>query len=126
MILLNFSHPLTTDQVQQIASLTKQCVEKIIDIACHIDNLEPLVPQVIAMIEQVGITFREWQTLPIIVNPPSLNYIALVLFAELHGRMGYFPAILRLRPELDIVPQRFEVAEVINLQKVRELARSER
>jgi hypothetical protein len=49
-----------------------------------------------------------------------------VLLAELHGRMGYFPAIVRLRPMPESVPPRFEVAEVINLQAVREHARLSR
>ena len=29
---------------------------------------------------------------------PSLNFIAALLLAELHGRMGYFPPVARTRP----------------------------
>jgi hypothetical protein len=46
--------------------------------------------------------------------------------AELHGRMGYFPPILRLRPVEGAIPPRFEVAEIINLQALRDAARKER
>jgi len=49
-----------------------------------------------------------------------------VLLAELHGRMGYFPPIVRLRPVPNALPPRFEVAEIINLQAVREAARTRR
>jgi hypothetical protein len=49
-----------------------------------------------------------------------------VLLAELHGRCGYFPAAVRLRPVPDSVPPRFEVAEIVNLQAVREKARGRR
>jgi hypothetical protein len=37
--------------------------------------------------------------------------------------MGYFPTILRIRPVPQSTPLRYEVAEVINLQSVRETAR---
>ena len=36
------------------------------------------------------------------VVPPALNFITAVLLAELHGRMGYFPAIVRLRPVAEV------------------------
>jgi len=78
------------------------------------------------MADRAGLTPEEWQTLPIIVNPPSLNFSAVTLLAELHGRCGYFPAIVRLRPVPGSLPTRFEVAEIINLQVVREKARVKR
>ena len=46
--------------------------------------------------------------------------------AELHGRMGYFPASGRRRPLAGSLPPRFEVAEIINLQAVRDQARLRR
>jgi hypothetical protein len=46
--------------------------------------------------------------------------------AELHGRMGYFPAVIRLKPIPDSLPPQFEFAEIINLQAVRDQARAQR
>ncbi len=46
--------------------------------------------------------------------------------AELHGRTGHFPASIRIRPVSEVTPPRYEVAEVINLQQVRENAREQR
>jgi hypothetical protein len=40
--------------------------------------------------------------------------------------MGYFPTIIRLRPVANATPPRFEVAELINLQAVRDRAREQR
>ena len=48
------------------------------------------------------------------------------LLAELHGRCGYFPAQLRLRPVPGSLPPRFEIAEVLNLQALRDAARERR
>ena len=61
-----------------------------------------------------------------LVNPPSLNFSAAALLAELHGRLGYFPPCLRLRPAPDALIPRFEVAEVLNLRAAREAARTRR
>ena len=73
-----------------------------------------------------GLSPTDWQTLPLLVNPPSLNFIAVVLLAEIHGRCGYFPTVLRMRPVPGSTPPRYEVAELVNLQDVRDVARTRR
>jgi hypothetical protein len=78
------------------------------------------------LVDQAGLSPTEWQTLPLLINPPSLNFIAIVLLAELHGRCGYFPAHLRLRPVQGSLPPQYEVAEVLDLQALREAARQRR
>lgn len=126
MILLNFAHPITPDHLQQIEALAGQPVERVIEVYSQIDPQQPLAPQVVAMADAAGLTPAEWQTLPILVNLPALNYSAALLVAELHGRMGYFPTCLRLRPVKDALPPRFEAAELLNLQAAREAARQRR
>jgi hypothetical protein len=126
MILLNFAHPLTSDHLRQIEALTGQAVERVVEINSQIDPQQPLVPQVVALADEAGLSPAEWQSLPLLVNPPSLNFIAVTLLAELHGRCGYFPAHLRMRPVPESIPPRYEVAEVINLQAVRDAARQKR
>lgn len=126
MILLNFAHPLTSRHLQQVETLTGQPVERVLDIPSHIDAQQPLLPQVIALADGCALTPQEWQTLPLLINPPALNFIALALLAELHGRCGYFPTVLRLRPVPGSTPSRFEVAELVNLQAARDAARQRR
>ncbi len=93
------------------------------DIPAHFDNAQPFPEQIRRLADDIGLTSEEWQTLPILLVPPAYNFAAMTLLAELHGRMGYFPAIVRIRPILDSLPPRYEVAEIINLQNVRETAR---
>lgn len=126
MLLLNFSHPLTPAQLSQLEALTGAGAERVIAVPVQFDTTQPFAPQVAALLAQAPLTAEEWQTAAILVLPPALNFITAVLLAELHGRMGYFPAIVRLRPVAESVPPRFEVAEVINLQAVREAARRQR
>ena len=40
--------------------------------------------------------------------------------------MGYFPPVIRMKPVENALPPRFEVAEIINLQAIRDAARKER
>lgn len=125
-ILLNFSHPLTSAHLKHIESVTGQRVERVIEVNSQIDTQQPLVPQVIALVDACGLTGEEWETLPLLINPPALNFIAVTLLAELHGRMGYFPTVLRMRSVPNATPPRFEVAELVNLQAVRDAARRKR
>ncbi len=126
MILLNFSHPLTPDQLAQVETLAGRKIERVVEVPSQIDTQQPLAPQIVAMADAAGLTPVQWQTEPLLVNPPSLNYSAALLIAELHGRMGYFPPCVRLRPVKDALPPRFEVAEIMNLQAARDAARTRR
>jgi len=126
MLLLNFSHPLTSGQLQRIGELIGQPLARVIEVSTQFDHERPFVEQVRALVDTIGLMPEEWQTTPMLVNPPSLNAIAVTLLAELHGRMGYFPAVVRLRPVSDGNPPQYEVAEIINLQAVRDAARTRR
>ena len=123
MILLNFSHPLTADHLAQVEAVTGQKVERVVEVRSQIDAQQLLMPQVVALADECDLSPAEWQTLPLLVNPPALNFIAAALLAELHGRCGYFPAHLRMRPVPGCLPRRYEAAEVLDLQAVRDAAR---
>jgi len=127
MILLNFSHPLTPEHLQQVEALAGEPVERVIAVnGLQFDPALPFVPQMTALVDGLGLTPEEWQTLHFVINPPAYNFIAVLLLAELHGRMGYFPAHLRLRPMPHVATTRFEVAEIMDLQAVRNAARRRR
>lgn len=126
MILLNFSHPITPTQHTQIETLTGQAIARVIEAMPQFDEQQPFLPQVAALIGQIDLTPAAWQGKPILVVLPSLNFIAGLVLAELHGRMGYFPPVVRTRPVADVVPRRYEVAEILDLQSIREHARKAR
>jgi hypothetical protein len=126
MILINFSHPLTSEQLAQVEQLTSQRIEQLIALAMQFDNDQAFLPQLQDLMSGVKLPSEALQTTPILINPPALNFITAMLLAELHGRMGYFPPIVRLRPIPESLPPRYEVAEVINLQSIRDTARKTR
>lgn len=126
MLILNFSHPFTETHLAQIKELVNGQIIEIREVKTEVEANLPLGPQVIDLVESIGLKPEDWQTQPLMVNPPALNFVAVTLLAELHGRMGYFPPCLRLRPTPNCLPPKYDVAEVINLQEVRNQARIHR
>lgn len=123
MIIINFSHPLTNEIIRQIEEAAGRKVERVISVNSQIDPSQPLEAQVRKMVDQVGFSPKDWETLPFLVVLPGLSASAAVVVAEITGRCGFFPAVVRLRQVEGAVPVRFELAECINLQGVREQAR---
>jgi len=125
MLILNFAHPLTDEHKAQIESLASIPIDEIRTIPVQIDQTEPLRPQISAIVEAAQLSSQEWQTRPLLINPPGYAPAAFVLLAELHGRIGHFPSLIRLRPRSSPVTT-YEVAELLNLQAVREATRQRR
>ena len=126
MLILNFTHPLTELQLAQIEQFTGYTIKSILNIPCQLDEAQPFAQQVSERADSANLSPAQWQQEFILINPPAYAPAANVLLAELHGRMGYFPAMIRIRPIPESTPSQFEVAEIINLQNVRDHARERR
>lgn len=126
MILLNFSHPLGAAQRSQIEALTGQAIAVLHDLPVQFDVQQPFEPQLTELLQRVPLSPLDWQTQPLLIVLPALNFITAMLLADLHGRMGYFPTVVRLRPVAGSTPPIYEVAELLNLQALRERARQAR
>lgn len=126
MLILNYSHPLTPAQLSQLEALTGSPITEVRDIPTQLDTDAPFGPQATALAEAAQLAPEAWQTEPLLLVPPALNFAAVALLAELHGRMGYFPPIVRLRPVPGALPPRYEIAEVLDLQAQRDAARKKR
>jgi hypothetical protein len=83
MLLLNFTHPLTREQCAQIEALAGTAIEEVRTIAVQIEKAGPLEPQIIAIVEAAGLPSQEWQTRSLLINPPGYAPAAFVLLAEL-------------------------------------------
>ena len=126
MLLLNFTHPLPSAQLNRLAELAGRPITDVREYMAQFDHARPFAEQAAELADGMQLSPQQWQTEAILVNPPALAPIAAVLIAELHGRMGYFPAIIRVRPVAGSTPPTYEVAEIINLQAVRDAARERR
>ena len=126
MLVINFSHPLTGEQNAMSERLMGCAIDRVVDVECHLNLGQPLADQVRALVDRVGLSPSAWQTEPLLVNVPSLGAITAALLAELHGRTGHFPPVLRLSPIPDSIPTRYDVAEILNLDRIRDEARQRR
>jgi len=126
MLILNYSHPLTASQLAQLEALTGEKVDEVRTIPVQLDPEQPFTGQIVELVEAAGLSPEEWQTIPLLLVLPGLNFAAVALLAEVHGRAGYFPSVVRLRPVADAVPLRYEIAEILNLQAIRDAARKRR
>lgn len=125
LLVLNYAHPLTAEQLAQVAAATGAEPEERL-IVTHADRGRPIDEVARGLADAAGLDGPAWQTTPLVVNPPALAPLALALMAELHGRSGSFLAILNVRPVAGSVPRRYEVAEVVDLQALRDEARGRR
>lgn len=126
MILINFAHALSESHVEAAGRLVGHPVSEVINVKTQFDETQSFATQASALVEASGLKPEQWQTEQLLINLPSYNYAAALVLAELHGRMGYFPAVLRLRSVAEGTTPRFEVAEILNLQAARETARGRR
>jgi hypothetical protein len=124
-IIINFAHPITPEQREQIRAATGIHVVEVVDVPAHCDNVLLFSDEIRRIVDDAGLTGEEWQTLDLILNPPGYAYAAAAIIAEVHGRAGHFPTILRLRPSAANAAA-FEFAELIDLQQVRNNARERR
>ncbi len=124
-IIVNFHHPLTDEQKEQIRLLMNMRIEDVIPVPVHFEHDKEFHSQAVAYVDRVGLTSHQWQTKEILVSLPGYSPAAAAILAEIHGRMGHFPSVLRLRP-VGEGATRYEVAEVMNLQAIRDGARSRR
>ncbi len=125
MLVLNYAHPLSDEQLKQLETLLGSAPD-IRELPSQVDRSRPLADIARELADAAGLSPREWQTLPLILNPPGLASTALALIAELHGRCGGFLSILNIRPIADSTPTRYEIAELSNLQSIRDKARKQR
>ncbi len=83
MLILNFTHPLTLEQRAQIEALAHSPIEEVRAIPVQINQEEQLEPQITSIVDATGLSSEEWQTRPLLINPPGYAPAAFVLLAEL-------------------------------------------
>jgi hypothetical protein len=124
VVLVNFTHPLTREQLEEAEDLLRAPVETLIECPAEFDADAPFVDQARALVGAVGLRAEKWQTRQVLVNLPGHSVIAALVLAEIHGRAGGFPPVLRLRRLAS--SSEYVVAELIDLQAVRDAGRQTR
>jgi len=127
-LVMNFSgHTVLPGQKKKIEKLMQWTSCDVINVIFgNIPEDHNFATTIIQAVEGTSLSPEEWQTTPLVVIPPGYSAIWSVVLAELHGRLGYFPDVVRLRPAPSGSAEKFEVAEILNLGEIRHLSRHKR
>lgn len=113
---INFSHPMTEEQRMKIMELTGAQIGSSCDLPVQVDFTRPLAPQIAELVDKVGFSAEEWETLPVVILPPGSSQVAVILVAELYKRLGKFPVCV-IRASSGMPPV-FVVTEIVDLNEV--------
>jgi hypothetical protein len=127
-LIINFSgHPVLPGQQQDIGQMMHWPSPEVIDVSLgNVTEDHNFVSTIEKAVEKITLSPEEWQATPLVVIPAGYAAIWSVVLAELHGRLGYFPDVVRLRPAKTVSNEKFEVAEIMNLREVRHNSRDKR
>jgi hypothetical protein len=127
-LILNFSgHPVLPGQQQSIERQMRWASSEVIDVSLgNIAEDHKFVSAIEKAVERIGLSQEEWQATPFVVIPAGYSAVWTVVQAILHGRLGHFPDVVRLRPAPPLSVEKFEVAEIMNLHEVRHHSRDKR
>ena len=118
MILLNFSSPFKSVQRAQVEALLHESIDRVVNFHCQVDSDMEILPQFYPMMAKLPLNDAELKDEPVVVVLPAQNYLAVLVMAYLHGRMGYFPPVIRTRLGTTGFLPIHEVAELLDPQAV--------
>jgi hypothetical protein len=109
MIIVNFGHPITAKQQEQITRLAGP-IDRIIDVSSQINMTQPLAPQITEIIQKAGLTDQEWQQA--IINLPALSTSTYLFLHWYVTQFGRWPRVLRIISS-GTTPPDFIVSEIL-------------
>lgn len=121
ILVINLSHPFSDRDLESIAGLTSLPVGRVVDATVDLSSSRQLGEQVHQLLDGLPLSPRQWQQEALVVNLPGLAVAAAAVLADIHGRRGSFPRVLRMERNPD--SDEFQVVEVVSLQSVRDGAR---
>ena len=126
-LVLNFSgHPFMQGQQKKIRNLMGWPKLEVIDVPIGtVSEDEKFLAIALQKVDGIDLLPHEWQTIPIVVVPSGYSYLWSPILAELHGRLGHFPDVVRQRPAKGEL-EKYEVAEIIDMRGIRHHARKKR
>lgn len=125
---LNFSgHPVLPGQQKVIQQRMGWPKLEVIDVPMGtLKEDENFLKTAIQKVDGIDLLPDEWQTFSLVAIPSGYSPLWSALLAEIHGRLGHFPDVVRLRPAPQGEKEKFEVAEILDLRDIRHQARAKR
>jgi hypothetical protein len=123
MILLNFSTTFKSIQLAQAEILLHEPIDRVVNFPCQVDSDTEILPQFNKLMAKLPLNDAELKREPLVVVLPAQNYLAVLVIAYLHGRMGYFPQVIRTRLKATGLLPLHEAAELLDPQAVDDVAK---
>ncbi len=125
MLIINFSHPITPQQLEQISDRLNVRKDKItvFEVPSQVDLDQPILPQVRQMMRRVESRFygeEVWTREDVLIVPPALNRSAIALAGELALRYSQLGSFLFFKPVPGSTPPRYEFAELLSWEQEQE------
>lgn len=124
MTILNLASQLSSDDVSAVAALSGRKPRRVVNVVPNFVESEPLGPQVRELLDGLGFSSADWEKQSIILNLPPDPAASALIVAEIAGRRGRTPSVIRWRTAPG--GQGREPAEVISLHEIRKEARHQR
>jgi len=126
MIVINMKHGMNDAQRRNLARLLAIPVQDIDErvLVPTFDLVGELVPQVLALVD--GLITTETLLEEIALIAPSVAEAALIVAVYVHGKLGYWPPILRMAQTQGLPTPRWDVVEVVRLGLVGQTVRVQR
>ncbi|GEM_PF-2617440 len=115
LFILNFAHPITDEQLEQIRKLTGFEIVLVKSFPVHFDTNKFFVTQVDDLVDVVSEfvkTIGGWNV-DILINPPSLSSIAVPLLRSLDEAAGRWLPIIKLKRDESSLGAKFIVDEIL-------------
>lgn len=126
MYLLNFGHPISPEHLEDLRTRFEVAVQQVVPIPVHWREDASFAELAAEALDKAGLNTHRLQTESTLINLPGHSAVAAALLAELHGRIGHFPAVIRWQAAHDGAVSAYVIAEVLNLNKIRHQARQQR
>jgi hypothetical protein len=126
-LIMNFSgHPVHPTQKSAIEKLMHWQSAEVLDVPLgNVPEDHHFIAAIEKAVDKLDISAKEWE-LPMVVIPAGYAPVWSLIQPILHGRLGHFPDVVRLRPVDPLSGVRYEVAEIMPLQQLRHISRGKR
>jgi hypothetical protein len=116
MVILNFSHPLTLEQIEQLKEKLHVSTFTVETVPVQIDQTQPLTPQ----IEQLMhfLTTLHVSADKVILHLPGFAPAAACVIAQFYHMTERWPRFIRLTPVHAVGQTRYDIFEIVDLEEV--------
>jgi hypothetical protein len=115
MLLLNFGSKIGQIEIEQINALSHDKITEWVYLPVDPYNQAPFQQQLSGLYKKAKLTNEDFMKQTLVLNLPASALNAAIILADIHGRTGKFPLVIRLRPAMFGIRVRSDVVDLLDL-----------